>query len=157
METASHRHDLSDKRWHELKPHLTGQKGQWGGLAKANRQFIKGGLWVLRTGAPWRDLPSDYGDWKNTPRRFCRWRDKGLWAALLAVLMNEPDFEGLMLDASHVKVHPHAAGVRDGPQEIGLTKGGATPKYLWPWLRLVCRCELLLQRVPWLMAHRLRP
>ena len=40
-------------------------------------------FWILRTGAPWRDLPPDYGDWKNTHRRFCRWRDKGIGEKLL--------------------------------------------------------------------------
>ncbi len=37
----------------------------------------------MSTGFPWRDLPPDYGDWKNTHRRFSRWRDRGVWEALL--------------------------------------------------------------------------
>jgi transposase len=53
----------------------------------------------LRTGALGRDLPPDYGDWKNTYRRFCRWRDRGLWEALLERLIDEPDYEWLMIDA----------------------------------------------------------
>ena len=43
-----------------------------------NRRFVNAVLWIMRTGAPWRDLPPDYGNWKNTHRRFCRWRDKGV-------------------------------------------------------------------------------
>ena len=112
-------------------------------------------MWILRTGSPWRDLPEDYGDWKNTHRRFCRWRDKGQWEKLLEQLMDEPDFEWLMIDASHVKAHAHAAGAVGGNEAIGLTKGGATPGYIWPWMRMVCRCGLLLQRVPWRIAQRL--
>ena len=61
---------------------------------------------VLRTGAPWRDLPPDYGDWKNTHRRFCRWRDRGVWAGLLEEVMDDPDFEWLMIDASYIKPIP---------------------------------------------------
>ena len=34
------------------------------------------------------------------------------------------------------------------------TKGGSTQKYIWPWMRMVCRSELLLQRVPELIAKR---
>jgi transposase len=156
MKTDYHRHDLDDHKWGLLEPHLPGQRGQWGGIAQDNRRFINAVLWNLRTGAPWRDLPPDYGDWKNTHRRFCRWRDKGLWESLLAVFMEDPDFEWLMIDASHVKAHAHAAGAKGGNQAIGRTKGGLTRKYIWPWMRMVCRCESLLRQVPLLIARRLR-
>ena len=45
-----------------LEPHLPGQEGQWGGVAEDNRRFLNGVFWILRTGAPWRDLPPDL--WK---------------------------------------------------------------------------------------------
>ena len=93
----------------------------------------------MRTGAPWRDFPPDYGDWKNTHRRFCRWRDRGVWIKLLLdqaatgpscywtklinEVIDEPDLEALMIDASHIKVHPHAAGALGGNQEMAHTKG----------------------------------
>ena len=152
---AHRRHDLSDENWKLLESHLPGRKGVWGGIAKDNRLFINAVLWLLRTGAPWRDLPPDYGDWKNTHRRFCRWRDKGVWEGLLERLIDAPDCEWLMIDASHSKVHPHAAGARGGNQAMSHTKGGSTPKYIWPWMRMVCRSELLLQKAPSLIAHKL--
>ena len=80
---ACRRHDISDRVWALLEPHLLGQKGQWGRVARDNRLFINAVFWILRTGAPWRDLPSEYGDWKNTHRRFCRWRDKELLSNLV--------------------------------------------------------------------------
>jgi transposase len=110
----------------------------------------------LRTGAPWRDLPPDYGGWSNTHRRFIRWRDAGRWERLLNALIQEPDFEWLMIDASHVKVHQHGTGARGGNQDMGMTKGGAIPKYTWPWMRMVCRSESLLRQVPWQMVLKLR-
>jgi transposase len=155
MKADYHRHDLDDHAWSLLEPHLSGRKGQWGGIAQDNRRFINAVLWNLRTGAPWRDLPPDYGGWKNTHRRFCRWRDKGLWEALLAALIEDPDFEWLMIEASHVKAHAHAAGAKGGNQAMGRTKGGLTQKYIWPWMRMVCRCESLLQQVPLLIARKL--
>jgi transposase len=152
---AHRRHDIDDRAWALLEPHLPGRKGTWGGIARDNRNFINAVFWILRTGAPWRDLPPDYGDWKNTHRRFCRWRDKGLWESLLEALINEPDYEWLMIDASHCKVHPHAAGARGGNQSMSRTKGGSTARYIWPWMRMVCRSELLLQKAPALIAHKL--
>jgi len=111
----------------------------------------------LRTGAPWWDLPADYGDWKNTHRRFCRWRDKGIWEMFLEHLVEEPDFEWLMIDASHIKVHPHAAGSKGGNQAMSRTKGGSTQNFMWPWMRMVCRSESLLQKVPQKISAKLVP
>ena len=145
---AYRRHDISDATWSLLEPHLPGRRGGWGMVAKDNRQFINAVLWILRTGSPWRDLPPAYGHWKNVHRRFCRWRDKGVWEKLLEIFVDEPDYEWLMIDASHVKVHPHAAGARGGNQTMSRTKGGSTPRYIWPWMRRVCRSEYVLQRVP---------
>lgn len=138
-----------------LEPHLPGRAGVWGGVAQDNRRFINAVFWILRTGAPWRDLPASYGGWKNTHRRFCRWRDQGIWESLLEKLIVEPDYEWLMIDASHCKVHPHAAGARGGNQGMSRTKGGSTPRYTWPWMRMVCRSEWLLQKVPEQIARRL--
>ncbi len=156
MTLAHRRHDISDQVWSLLESHLPGRKGVWGGCAKDNRLFINAVFWILRTGAPGRDLPADYGDWKNTHRRFCRWRDKGIGEGLLERLVNAPDFEWIMIDASHIKVHPHAAGANGGNQDMGRTKGGSTRSYIWPWMRMVCRSEFLLQQVPLLIAHKLR-
>ena len=107
-----------------LQPHLPGEAGKVGRPAQDNRRFLNAVFWILRTGAPWRDLPPDYGDWKNTHRRFCRWRDRGVWAHLLDEVIDDPDFEWLMIDASYIKVHPHAAGAGGGNQVMDRTKGG---------------------------------
>ncbi len=155
MEADYHRHDISEKVWKLLEPLLTGRRGQWGGIAHDNRRFLNGVFWVLRTGAPWRDLPPDYGDWKNTHRRFCRWRDKGRWEYILETLVQEPDYEWLMIDGSHCKVHPHAAGAVGGNQDMGRTKGGLIQRYIWPWMRMVCQSEQLLQVVPSLIVSKL--
>ena len=149
------RHDISDHAWEILEPLLPGRPGTWGGKARDNRLFINAVFWILRTGAPWRDLPPDYGDWKNTHRRFSRWRDKQVWEELFEALINDPDFEWLMIDASHAKIHPHAAGAKGGNQDIGLTKGGETRKYIWPWMRMVCRSEFLSREVPLRTVQRL--
>lgn len=132
----------------EIRTSPTRPQGGRGSVARDNRLFINAVFWILRTGSPWRDLPPDYGDWKNTHRCFCRWRDKGIWESLLEHLIDNPDYEWLMIDASHIKVHPHAAGARGGNQEMNRTKGGSTQNFIWPWMRMVCLSEFLLRKVP---------
>jgi len=136
---------------------MLGQKGQWGGIAEDNRRFINAVFWILRTGAPWRDMPSEYGNWNSVAKRFRRWVENGLWEAILEKIVDDPDYEWLMIDASHIKVHPHAAGAVGGNQDMGLTKGGSIPKYILPWMRMVCRSEYLLQRVPSMIVKKLVP
>ena len=155
MAASYHRHDISDAAWALIEPHTIGNKGTWGGNAKDTRLFIDAVFWILRTGAPWRDLPPDYGNWNTVQRRFCRWRDKGIWEKMLEAIVDEPDFEWLMIDASHVKVHPHAAGAKGGNQDMARTKGGSTPRYIWPWMRMVCRSEFLSLKVPQRIASML--
>src|SRR5512144_2261692 len=155
MRASHRRHDISDQVWRLLEPHLPGREGVGGGIAKDNRLFINAVFWILRTGAPWRDWPPDYRDWKNVQRRFCRWRDQGGWERLRESRIDEPDSAWLMMDASHTKVHPPAAGAQGGNQDLSRTTGGSIPRYSWPWLRLVCRCELLSRQVPQRIACRL--
>ena len=101
MRAPHRRHDISDRVWELLEPLLPGGTGRKGRPAGDNRLFLNAVFWNLLTGAPpyrvrgrpWRDLPPDLGDWKNTHRRFCRWRDRGVWKDLLDAVIGEPDFE----------------------------------------------------------------
>ena len=133
MAGEQHRHDISDKAWEKIRPYTIGGKGTRGGNARDTRQFMNGVFWILRTGAPWRD--------------------KGIWEKILEALIDDTDFEWLMINASHVKVHPDAAGARGGNQAMGRTKGGSTPRYIWPWMRIVCRCDSLSLLVPQRIAQ----
>jgi len=121
MENMQHRHDISDEVWALLEPHLPGQVGQWGGIAEDNRRFINAVFWILRTGAPWRDLPPSYGNWNSVAKRFRRWVKENRWEKVLEAFIDDPDYEWLMIDASHIKVHQHAAGAKGGNQDMGLT------------------------------------
>lgn len=148
-------HDINDEVWALLEPHMPGRRGQWGRIAKDNRQFVNGVFWILRTGAPWRDLPPRYGKWSTVYQRFRRWRDRGIWEKLLEILVNEPDFEWLMIDTSHRKARPHTTGAKGGKQDMNRTKGSSTPGFTLPWMQMVCRSEYLLQRVPEVIAKKL--
>ena len=147
------RHDVTDAQWAILEPTILASIGSWGGSnAGDNRVFINGVFWILRSGAPWRDMPPQYGKGTSIHKRFKRWCDLGVWEKILEAVIDDPDYEWLMIDASHCKVHPHAAGAAGGNQDMERTKGGSIPRYIWPWMRMVCRSELLLQKVPRLIA-----
>jgi len=155
MNESCHRHDISDELWYLIEPHTIGQKGTHGGNARDTRKFINAVFWILRTGAPWRDLPSTYGDWNNANRRFCRWRDKNIWEGIFEAVIGEHECEWLLIDASFVKAHKYAHGAIGGSQDIGRSKGGRHPKSILPWTRLVVRSELLSLQVQSMIAQKL--
>ena len=80
------RGDLSDIQWGKLKTLLPPQKPKTGRPALDHRQIINGILWILRTGAPWRDLPPCYGVHCTVSSRFYPWRKAGVWDEILAKL-----------------------------------------------------------------------
>ena len=109
-----HRHDLKDREWLLLKPHLPGSKGNRGRRGADNRLFLNAVLWHLRTGTPWRDLPPCFGKWKSVSNRFYRWRDLGVWERLFGLFADQVDLEWVMIDATFIKAHPCASGAKGG-------------------------------------------
>ena len=114
------RGEMSDQQWSKIQPLLPPQKSQTGRPAKDHRLIVNGILWILRTGAPWRDLPSRYGPWSTVSGRFYYWRKKGIWQAVLNALQIQADAEGKLnwdihfVDGSVIRAHPHAAGAKRG-------------------------------------------
>jgi transposase len=112
------RGELSDEQWQRLEPLLPAQKPRTGRPNVEHRQIINGILWVLRTGAPWRDLPERYGSWSTVASRFYRWREAGIWERIWAQIQSEADeqdeidWEIHLLDGTVVRAHQHAAGAK---------------------------------------------
>jgi transposase len=100
---------LRDDQWERLSPLLPGKSSDCGVTAKDNRLFLEAVLWIARTGAPWRDLPSHYGHWHRVYVRYNRWSDKGIWERIFETVAGDPDLEYLMVDGSIVRVHQHGA------------------------------------------------
>ncbi len=112
------RGDLSNEKWEHIVKLLPPEKPKTGRPAKDHRPIVNGILWILRTGAPWRDLPERYGSWSTVASRFYRWRRQGVWDQVLAELEAEGDLRGELdwevhyVDGSVVRVHQHAAGAK---------------------------------------------
>jgi transposase len=102
-----------------------------------HRRVLNGILWILRTGAPWRDLPERYGAWQTVASRFYRWRHAGIWDRLFAVVPQQADAAGQLdwalhfVDGTIVRAHQHAAGAKKGartPKRSVAAKAGSAPK-----------------------------
>ena len=102
------RHEISDEDWVRVEHLLPGKEGDVGVTAD-NRLFLNAVLWILRTGAPWRDLPERFGNWNSVFQRFNRWSKKGIWEQVFIALA-DPDLEWVMLDSTVTRAHQHAAG-----------------------------------------------
>ena len=94
-----------------------------------DRRVLNGIIWVLRSGAPCRDLPECYGASTTCYNRFVRWRRAGIWGRLMDAIAATHDAAVQMIDTSIVRVHQHAACVgRNHRQSMGRSRGGLTSK-----------------------------
>jgi putative transposase len=105
---------LKDEQWERVASLLPGKAGDPGRSGADNRLFLEAVLWMVRTGAPWRDLPEMFGNWNSAFVRFSRWSKSGVWDRLFATMADEPDFEYVMIDSTIVRAHQHAAGKKGG-------------------------------------------
>ena len=92
--------------------------------------MVEAMVYILRSGCPWRDLPSHFGPWSSVYTRWSRWAKEGIWAALLDVLAEGAEGNLHHLDSSHIKVHQDASNPAGGQENqcLGRTKGGLNCK-----------------------------
>lgn len=137
------RHELTDQEWAliaDLMPRSEGPGRPW----NDHRQTVNGMMWILKTGAPWRDLPEHYGPWQSVFDRFNRWRKNGMWDRVLERLHLRLDKEGRidwdvwMVDSTNVRATRAAAGAVKGgtPENPRITRWAARevglgPKSTW--------------------------
>ena len=75
------RYELSDHEWDVIKPMLPNKPR---GIPRVDdRRVLNGIFWVLRSGAPWRDLPEEFGKWSTVWDYFDRWNANGILASVL--------------------------------------------------------------------------
>ncbi len=103
-------YDLMDFEWSVIEPLLPNKPR---GVPRIDdRRVLNGIFWVLRSGAPWRDLPESYGPYTTCYNRFNRWRKAGVWGRIMGAVSEAYDGDIQMIDSSVVRVHQHAANVK---------------------------------------------
>jgi len=119
---------LRDDQWERIAPLVPGKVEDAGRSGADNRRFVEAVLWIVRVGAPWRDLPKDFGKWNSVFQRFRRWVRSGVFDQMFEALSADADFEYVIVDGTIVRVHQHGSGARGGTktQAIGRSRGGLT-------------------------------
>jgi transposase len=127
LEPRIMRYELTDHEWMAIKPFLPNKPR---GVPRVNdRRVLNGIFWVLRSGAPWRDLPDNLGPYTTCYNRFVRWRRAGVWGGIMNALAATHDAAVQMIDTSIIRVHQHAACIaRNRRQSMGRSRGGLTSK-----------------------------
>jgi transposase len=116
------RYDLTDFEWRVIEPLLPNKPR---GVPRVDdRRVLNGIFWVLRSGAPWRDLPERYGPRTTCYNRFVRWRKAGVWDRLMDAITVAPDGDIQMIDSTSVRVHQQAATSKGGCRSLSRSLPG---------------------------------
>jgi transposase len=135
------RYELTDEQW-ALIADLFQRRAKTGRPPKDPRTMLNGIVWILNTGAPWRDLPEErFGPWETVYTWFAKWRDSGLFDRVLARLHMKLDAEGRLdfslwcIDGSVSRATRAAAGAASVPRgepkdhALGRSRGGFSTKF----------------------------
>src|SRR5579859_7619142 len=100
------RYDMTDYEWRAIQPLLPNKPR---GVPRVDDRRL-----VLRSGAPWRDLPDRYGPRTTCYNRFVRWRKAGVWDRLMGAITAVHDSDIQMIDSTSVRAHQQAATAKKG-------------------------------------------
>lgn len=116
METNLARDLMSDEEWRFFERFIQAVRAPNGRKPTNHRLVLDGIFWIARTGAPWRDLPEEFGKWSSVYRQFRRWTLAGLWEEIMEALNHSgavPDALQ-MIDSTVIRAHHQAAGAKGG-------------------------------------------
>jgi len=126
--------DLSDEQWAVLDPLIPEPERRKDGRGrpwKERRSVLNGVLWVLRTGAPWADLPDRYPSYQTCHRRFQQWVRSGIMKGLLEALGADLRSER-RLDVREAFIDAPFAAAKKGGTVWARVNVVRVPKS-WPW------------------------
>ena len=123
MSNSFYHKDLTDAQWARIK-FLFEKPCKVGHTSLNPRMVLNGILWILRSGARWRDLPARYGNWNSIYHKFRQWCNLGIFERLLKIINGEEINTTLLeIDSTFCKVH-QSAGSGLKKQAIGVSRGG---------------------------------
>jgi transposase len=107
---------MSDEEWTFFERFILAARAPNGRKPTNHRLVLDGVFWIARTGAPWRDLPDEFGKWSSVYRQFRRWTLAGLWEAIMDALNQSGAVPHAlqMIDSTVVRAHHQAAGAKGG-------------------------------------------
>ena len=115
---------LPDDQWRRIYQFLLNCSNIYVRNESATRIFVESVLWVTRSGAQWRLIPTAYGNWNSIYKRFERWCAKGIFTQMHHHFASDPDMEWLVINSNICRAHP----VRLEPQKNRMgTKPSARP------------------------------
>lgn len=91
------RHVLTDAQWAIIEPFCLGKATDPGQTGRDPRLFMEAVLWIVRTGAQWRELPVEFGKWNSVFKRFRRWVKADAFYSMFRTLAADADFEYAMI------------------------------------------------------------
>ena len=120
------RYELTKEQWERIKSLLPPEEmGKRGRPRKDNPIMLNGMLWIVRSGAQWRELPETYGPWQSIYAQFAKWGDDGTLEVVFHTLSTDADMENLNMDSTCVRVHESANGEeKTADKAVGRTKSG---------------------------------
>ena len=107
---------MSNEEWALFEGFILAVRAPNGRRPTNHRLVLDGIFWIARTGAPWRDLPEEFGKWSSVYRQFRRWTLAGLWKEIMEALNHSgaaPDALQ-MIDSTVIRAHHQAAGAKGG-------------------------------------------
>ena len=111
------RYEISDEQWERIKEMFP--RAKTGRPGKDSRLIFNAILWIVCSGAPWRDLPERFGSWKTVYSSFCKWRDEGTLFRVFEDLKKDSDYENLSIDSTTVKDFQSSAEKKGAKNSAG--------------------------------------
>src|SRR2546425_12096767 len=126
--------DLTDTQWeilHDLIPEPKRREDGRGRPWKDRRAVLNGILWILRTGAPWADVPDRYPSYQTCHRRFQQWVRSGIMRGVLEALAEDLQIRG-RLDVREAFIDGSFAPAKKGDRKLA-KRNVVRERRSWQW------------------------